>query len=294
MDRRSFIRGFLSLFLSAMLAGTVSAEVAAGATVEPDLASKSESQTDVLATAFGYQNDESSTVLVKTFDLKTGALLSENSFTLPGVEETSLNHEAGAARVLAGGARIAGHGAMSLSLRVYDARSGRYLHNANLNVAADVDTGILPTPVIGLVAARGSVRLTSIDTTETADEEAPTFFVRAVDPANDHVVWQTEFEPSETALGKVERMRYRLLPREQPVVKDQKYEFQIRMYNHRTGDLVWKDASSLLVKPAGSPTRDDETLGKIIPAWPTDEPADQAAEAIRDTFVRRGLSERRL
>jgi hypothetical protein len=252
-----------------MLAGTVSAG-------QSDDVSESEGRGAVLATAFGYQNDESSTVLVKTFDPATGALLSEDSFTLPGVEETSLNGEAGPARILAGGARIAGQGGMTLSLRVYDARSGRYLHDVNLNVAADVEAGALPTPVIGPARPQGFVRLASETTPEPANDEAPMFSVRAVDPLNDHVVWHNEFEPAASSAGKVERMRYRLLPRAEPTTKDQKYDFQIHMYNHRTGELIWENASSLLVKPAGSPTREDETLGKILPAWPSEEPSDSA------------------
>jgi hypothetical protein len=183
---------------------------------------------------------------------------------------------------------------LSLSLRVYDARSGRYLHNVNLNVAPDEGTGALPTPVIGTVPTRGTVRLASDMATEPATDEAPMFSIRAVDPANNNVVWQTEFESAEQEGGKAERMRYRLLPRQQPVVKDQKYDFQILMYNHRTGDLMWKDASSLLVKPAGSPTREDETLGKILPNWPSEESTDWAPETVRAARSWRGTSEWRL
>lgn len=280
MERGSLTFGFHGLFIGSMLTASVWAAVPCDGAHKLNVGAGV--QADVLATAFGYQNDESSTVLVKTFDPKTGALLSENSFTLPGVEETALNQEAAAARVLAGGARISGHGALSLSLRVYDARSGRYLHNVNLNVAPDEGTGALPTPVIGMVPTRGIVRLTSDVAAEPATEEVPMFSIRAVDPANDNVVWQTEFESAEQEGGKAELMRYRLLPRRQPVVKDQKYDFQIRMYNHRTGDLIWKDASSLLVKPAGSPTREDETLGKILPTWPSEESTDPASEPICD------------
>lgn len=294
MDRRSLAGSLLSLFLSTLMAGAVSAGTGDATSSDAGIAQESEEKTDILATAFGYQNDESSTVLVKTFDLKTGTLLSENSFTLPGVEETSFNNGVVVARILAGGARIVGQGELALTLRVYEAHSGRYLHNVNLNVAADAEAGVLPTPIIGRVASRGIVRLTSGAMAEPANEEAPMFFIRAVDPSNEHVVWQTEFESAESAIGKVERIRYRLLPGESPVVKDQKYDFQVRMYNHRTGDLMWKDASSLLVKPAGSPSREDETLGKVLPAWPSEEHDDASAATIRATTAMRPMSEWRL
>ena len=280
MDRRSLSHSLLSLFLSALVAATASAEGLDAATSEVESGPAAEVQSDILATAFGYQNDESSTVLVKTFDLKTGALLSENSFTLPGVEETSLTDGASPARILAGGARVAAQGAdMKLTLRVYDAQSGRYLHDVTLNVAGDVEAGLLPTPVLGPAPRRSMARRAGLSV-ESPNDEAPMFLIRAVDPSDERVVWHTEFEPAGSAVGKLERIRYRLLPRETPIVKDQKYDFQVRMYDHRTGEMIWDNASSLLVKPAGSPSREDETLGKVLPVWPSEASDEAAAESI--------------
>jgi hypothetical protein len=248
----------------------------------------------ILATAFGYQNDDSSTVLVKTFDLKTGALLSENSFDLPVAEETATGDGTGTARVLAGGTRIVSQGELKLALRVYDASSGRYLYEANFSVATEPESGALPTPVLGRRYNRASIRLTSGTERKPESEESPLFLVRALDPSNEEVVWQNQFASAEAAMGKVERMRYHILPFEKPIVKDQKYDFQVRMYNQRTGDLMWKDASALLVKPAGSGSREEDSLGKILPAWPSGEREDAAVEAIRYQGGEPAWSERRL
>lgn len=280
MGRRSLSHSLLSLFVSMLVSATASAEGLEAASSELEPSAAVQEQSDILATAFGYQNDESSTVLVKTFDLKTGALVSEASFTLPGVEETSLSDGASPARILAGGARVAAQGAdMKLTLRVYDAQSGRYLHEVTLNVAGDVEAGVLPTPVLGPGPKRPMARRAGLSV-ESPKDEAPMFLIRAVDPSDERVVWHTEFEPTGSAIGNLERIRYRLLPRETPIVKDQKYDFQVRMYDHRTGEMIWDNASSLLVKPAGSPSREDETLGKVLPVWPSEASDEAAAELI--------------
>ena len=287
MDRQAFTTSLFSLFLSGWMTVTATAGEPAPPVESPSSETRSTADatdpSQVLATAFGYQNDDSSTVLVKTFDLKTGALLSENSFDLPMTEEMSTGGGTGAARVLAGGARIASHGELTLILKVYDAPSGRYLYEANFSVTMEPEGGgLLPTPVWGRTTNRASLRLTSEVERETAGEESPLFLVRALDPSNEAVVWQNQFASVEAAMGAIERARYHILPFERPVVKEQKYDFQVRMYNQRTGDLLWNDASALLVKPAGAGSREEDSLGKVLPVWPSEAPEDAAVEAIRD------------
>lgn len=289
MDRQAFTTSLISLFLIGWVAVTALAGEPAPHAESPssetrptdDATDDATDESQVLATAFGYQNDDSSTVLVKTFDLKTGALLSENSFDLPVTEETATGGGTGTARVLAGGARIVSHGELTLILKVYDAPSGRYLYEANFSVTTEPEGGALPTPVWGRTTNRASLRLTSEAERKPAGEESPLFLVRALDPSNEAVVWQNQFASAEAAMGTIEHVRYHILPFETPAVKDQKYDFQVRMYNQRTGDLMWKDASTLLVKPAGAGSREEDSLGKLLPVWPSEEREDAAVEAIR-------------
>jgi hypothetical protein len=233
----------------------------------------------VLATAFGYQTDTQATILVKTFDPRTGTILYEHSFDLPGSQDSAGQDEKETDKplgdlVLAGGARVAeGEGALKLSLRVYEAETGRYLWNAQLTITLESEENV---ETLVSSSRRPMARMWRTASTPNSSDkllENPLFLVRAVDPATETVRWEDRFTGKDWTGGKVERLRYRQAADEaEPPLEalKQKFDFHVWMQDQGSGDLLWENTSSLLIQPTEASSQDEEPLGKLLPLWPLD------------------------
>ena len=233
----------------------------------------------VLATAFGYQTDTAATILVKMFDTRTGTILYEHSFDLPGSQDSSKQDETTADRpvgdlVLAGGARVSDEqGPLQFSLRVYEAATGRYLWDAQLAITLESEESLG-----SLVSSsrRPSARIWRTAATPHPTEKPldnPLFLVRAVDPSTEEVRWEDRFTGKERMGGKVEQLRYRKSSEEREPAGQalkQKFDFHVWMWDQASGELLWENTSSLLIQPTEASSQDDEPLGKLLPLWPLD------------------------
>ena len=249
---------------------------------EPEAAERGlTEEAPVLATAFGYQNETQATILVKLFDSRTGTIVYEHSFDLPGSQDSSNQDETTAERsvgdlVLAGGARVSDEqGPLKFSLRVYEAATGRYLWDAELAITLDSEESLG-----SLVSSprRASARLWRTAANQHSTEKPldnPLFLVRAVDPSTAEIRWEDRFTEKERMGGHVERLRYRYRkasddrePAGQAL--KQKFDLHVWMWDQASGELLWDNTSSLLIQPMEASSQDDEPLGKLLPLWPLD------------------------
>ena len=89
---------------------------------------------EVLAAGFGFQAAGSSMITVRTYDAPTGAILSEDSFDVNVKEEGVAEHDGNKGRIFAGGIGTDSKGKSVFMLRVYDAETGRFLWEGQLNL----------------------------------------------------------------------------------------------------------------------------------------------------------------
>ena len=138
-------RRSLSLMLRAMVVGSFMSGLALAApystgrgmmhesAVEP-VAHRPEDHAPVLAAGFGFQAAGSSLITVRTYDVPSGVILSEDSFDVSVKEEGAAEYDGNRGRVFAGGIGIDTQGKSKFMLRVYDAETGRFLWEGQLNL----------------------------------------------------------------------------------------------------------------------------------------------------------------
>ena len=145
----------------------------------------------LLAAAFGFQSVGSSTITVRTYDGPTGAILSEDAFDVNVKEEGVAEHDENRGRIFAGGIGTNSEGKSKFMLRVYDAETGRFLWEGQLNLLkfgegamTRASAVLIPNnPVIVQNAAIVQKPLQTL------------FSVRAVNSRTGGLVWQDQFAP---------------------------------------------------------------------------------------------------
>ena len=90
----------------------------------------------VVAAGVGYENAETSTITVKTYDAESGAILSDETYELNVREDTASAGSQPRERIFAGGVGPGADGLSKFTLRVYDAATGRFLWEGLLNLSA--------------------------------------------------------------------------------------------------------------------------------------------------------------
>ena len=101
---------------------------------EPSAAPAANAQV-VVAAGFGFQDEEVSSITVKTYDAQTGEVLSADTYELD-IKDDGPPAGHPPTRIFAGGVG-AGTGSLSeFTLRVYDASNGRFLWEGRLNFTA--------------------------------------------------------------------------------------------------------------------------------------------------------------
>ncbi len=192
----------------------------------------------IVAAGFGYQVGEVSTITVKIYDPQSGDVLSDDTYELNVKEESASKGPQPQARIFAGGV---GPGATDLSnfvLRVYDATTGKFQWEGNLNLTPrDAEsTGQLVSTVVPRRATVIKVREMS------AASPQPTFLLRALDPETGGLVWQDEFSTDGNNRARMERIADRRVSED----RDQRelgrsFDFRIRMSEDEGRHILWED-----------------------------------------------------
>ena len=231
----------------------------------------------VVAAGVGYENAQTSTITVKTYDAENGAILSEETYELNVREDAASAGSQPRERIFAGGVGPGADGLSAFTLRVYDAATGRFLWEGllNLNVSNQesgsthrVVAHLAPQATVTQVRSRGAI------------DGQPQFFLRAVDPATGHLVWTDQFSAGACRSARAERVgRAAVGQTEGLAVPSQQIEFRIRMLNDRDRQILWEDTIEPIV---------DETdvaaghggAAENLPAWRGAGPEEMKKEVI--------------
>lgn len=87
----------------------------------------------VMAVGFGYQHGATSTIRIRSYDVHSGDLLSEEEFDLNVIGGEGKDGELVGDRVFAGAVSLGAGALGEFPMRVYDAKTGRYLWQGHLN-----------------------------------------------------------------------------------------------------------------------------------------------------------------
>lgn len=218
----------------------------------------------VLAAAFGFQAAGSSTITVRTYDALTGAILSEDSFDVNVKEEGAAEHDDNKGRIFAGGIGTDSEGNSKFMLRVYDAETGRFLWEGQLNLLKVGEGGMTRAHAAFIPNSP-----TVVQTSTGVQASLQTFFsVRAVNPATGRLVWQDQFASGSRKRAKGEGVLYDV-PRVRSVHEPIGHIFDlvVRTYDRTSGALLWEDSFEQLDR-IEEPAIDPQTAyPQAIPSW---------------------------
>ena len=218
----------------------------------------------IVAAGFGYQVGDVSTITVKIYDPQSGEVLSDDTYELNVKEESAAKGPQPQARIFAGGV---GPGATDLSnfvLRVYDATTGKFQWEGNLNLTPrDVESaGQLVSTIVPRRATVTRVR----EISPTSPQ--PSFLLRALDPETGGLVWQDEFSTDGNNRGRMERISDRQVSegRDQPELS-RSFDFRIRMSEDEGRRILWEDqfAQTEAEEVAESEAVEEKALQ--LPTW---------------------------
>ncbi|MCE9536778.1 MAG: hypothetical protein K8R65_10275 [Nitrospirae bacterium] len=231
----------------------------------------------VVAAGVGYENAETSSITVKTYDAETGTVLTEDTYELNVREDVTSAAGQPSERIFAGGVGPGADGLSTFSLRVYDAATGKFLWEGllNLNISNQesdpthrVVAHLAPQAMVTQVRSRGAI------------DGQPQFFLRAVDSASGQLVWTDHFSAGSGTLARAERIGRAVVGQTEGFsAPAQQIEFRIRMFDDGSRKLLWEDT----IEPSAEETEvavgQDDAAG-ILPAWHSAEPKDVIEEAI--------------
>ena len=227
------------------------------------LAQPQKAMGSIVAAGFGYQSGETSTITVKTYDAATGETLSDESFDLT-VKEDGTTASTPSARIFAGGV---GHGATDLSnfvLRVYDAKTGAFQWEGQLNLTPRSESGSGHL-VSTLVPRRATV--TKVHSSGRVPHQ-PLFLLRALDSLTGGLVWQDEFSTEGRKLAQVERIAdvgAGLETENSPV--SHTFDFRIRMFEADGRTMAWEDQFAQM-DTENETSEAAQDRAQFLQAWP--------------------------
>lgn len=235
-----------------------------------------EVQGTIVAAGFGYQIGEVSTITVKVYDAGSGEVLSDDTYELNVNDGDAPRSNGSQERIFAGGVGLGATDLSNFVLRVYDARTGRFQWEGQLNLTPR-DGGRAGQLVSTLSPRRASV--TKIHTVD-ASMRQPSFLLRALDASTGGLVWEDEFSTEGAGSGKVERIAARLSRSEgDPTDASHTFDFRIRMFDRNGQDVLWEDLVSQQEAEEDSHEAVDDQA-RMIPAWPRQTQSTSSPEQI--------------
>ncbi len=228
----------------------------------------------IVAAGFGYQNGSESMITVKVYDAQSGAILSDDVYELSVKEDNSVgaNHRE---RIFAGGV---GGGATDLSnfvLRVYDARTGVFQWQGQLNLSPT--DGLKGGKLVGTTVQRRAT-ITRVHTVEKTLLQ-PMFILSASDTQTGALLWHDEFFAMDTRNQRVPTLAKPAKPAEGAPVVAPAVDFKIRMYDLRGQDVMWED-QLFQHEPEEETQERPHDQATTLPAWPKQSAEESAPEEI--------------
>ena len=218
----------------------------------------------VVAAGVGYENAETSTITVKTYDAENGAILSEETYELDVREDAASTGNQPRERIFAGGVGPGADGLSAFTLRVYDAATGRFLWEGILNLKVSNQESGSTHRVMAHLAPQATVNRVR---SRSAVDGQPQFFLRAVDPATGHLVWTDQFSAGAGRLARAERVGRAVVGQTEGLAApSQQIQFHIRMLDEQDRQILWEDTIEPTVEETGMVAGHDDGA-ENLPAW---------------------------
>jgi hypothetical protein len=166
-------------------------------------------------------------------------------------------------RIFAGGVGPGGDGLSSFTLRAYDAATGKFLWEGELNLTAGNHEAGSPYQIVAhLVTPQATV--TRIRNQETLDGQ-PHFFLRAVDLVTGQLAWTDHF--SAGVFASAEHVNRAIVGQtEELAAPSQQIQFRIRMMDNQGRQVIWEDTIEQAAEETNMTVRRD-AAAEILPAW---------------------------
>ncbi|GAB1723492.1 MAG: hypothetical protein GDA65_19235 [Nitrospira sp. CR1.1] len=219
----------------------------------------------VLAAGFGFQAAGSSLITVRTYNVPTGAILSEDSFDVSVKEEGAAEYDGNRGRVFAGGIGADIQGKSAFMLRVYDAETGRFLWEGQLNLLNVSEDGV--STVKATITPKPASAVPAADRAPQAFQSL--FSVRAVNPLTGRLVWQDQFVPGTRKRPRSAGVVWRNFsgkPVNEPI--GHIFDLVVRTYDRASGILLWEDSFEEIdrIEELGS-APETNAYPQAIPFW---------------------------
>ncbi len=230
----------------------------------------------IVAAGFGYQIGPSSAIAVKVYDAGTGAILSDEVYELT-VKESDGAEATRAPRIFAGGVGLGATDLSNFVLRVYDANTGVFQWEGQLNLVQSDRRG--EGQVISAAMSRRATVTKVHGGVETATEQ-PVFLLRALDAATGLSVWEDEFTAVRDRIPRVHPVASQPIQSEGITIgSSHTFDFRIRMYDPSGQKVLWEDQLSRLDSDEGGQESFSDRA-HLLPPWPNQPPEESAAELL--------------
>jgi len=226
-----------------------------------EVSSVSSKPRTTVAAGFGFQDNESSSITVKTYDAQSGEVLSADTYDLD-IKDDGPSSNQPAARIFAGGVGLGRDGLSEFTLRAYDAASGRFLWEGRLNLGVGNNPEVAAYPVVAQIQPRAAVTKIANQTKPTAGQ--PYFVLRAVNPQTGQVVWADQFS-TEAPQVRVERISRSIIGMVGTAPRD--IDFRIKMPDAAGRRLLWEDKIVPPTETEADALESSEEAAGLLPGW---------------------------
>jgi len=228
----------------------------------------------IVAAGFGYQNGSESVITVKVYDAQSGEILSDDVYELSVKEDSNLGATS-RDRIFAGGV---GGGATDLSnfvLRVYDARTGLFQWQGQLNLSPT--DGLKGGKLVGTTVPRRAI-ITRVHGSEKTLLQ-PMFVLTASDTLTGTMLWHDEFFAMDTKQQRVPTATKPAPSDGQASGSTPVVDFRIRMYDLRGQEVMWED--QLFQHETEEEVKETpHDQATTLPAWPKQSAEESVPEEI--------------
>ena len=188
----------------------------------------------VVAAGFGFQDDETSSITVKTYDAQSGEVLTADTYELD-IKDDGPPTSHPKTRIFAGGVGLGAGSLSEFTLRVYDAANGHFLWEGRLNLTIGDHPEAATHQVMAHVQPRAAVTRIASSTKGTGQ---PYFVLRARHPDTGQLMWSDEFS-TEASTVRIERIGRSVIGVTGAAPRD--IDFRIMMPDQAGRLLLWED-----------------------------------------------------
>ena len=212
----------------------------------------------VVAAGFGFQDENTSFITVKTYNARSGEVLSAETYELD-IKDDGPPSTHPRTRIFAGGVGVGTGNLSEFTLRVYDASNGRFLWEGRLNLTVGDHSDTATHRVAGHIEPRARVTRTAARTNEAGQ---PYFVLMARNPQTGQLVWSDEFS-TETAPVRMERISRSVIGMEGTAPRD--IDFRIKMPDLNGRLWLWEDKVEPAEEDEESPAEQFDETGGLSP-----------------------------